>query len=124
MREDKVWGGTWELVAVSLAYKVGIRQYRCHEGELVLELDTTHSGFGDVLSFVNMHNHYNCVSKTECRPVKGVGLMPVSIIEQWIKSKTAEYAYDPMMQKALSNSLDSFSITCGRRKASPVITEG
>ena len=90
MREDKVWGGTLELVAVSLAYKVGIRQYRYHEGELVLELDTTHSGFGDGLRFVNMHNHYNCVSKTECRPVKGVGLMPVSIIEQWIKSKTAE----------------------------------
>ena len=26
MREDKSWGGTLELISVSLAFKVGIRQ--------------------------------------------------------------------------------------------------
>ena len=100
MREDKSWGGTLELISVSLAFKVGIRQQWCNEGELVLELDTTQTEFGEGLNLVHMHNHYNCVSRTESRPVKGVGLLPLSSIEQWIKSKTAEYDFDPMKQNA------------------------
>ena len=71
-----------------------------------------------------MHKHYNCVSRTASRPVKGVGLLPLSSVEQWIKSKTVEYNYDPMKQNVVSKSQDSLSITCGGPKASPVITEG
>ena len=100
MRANKSWGGTLELISVSLAFKVGIRQQRCKEGELVLELDTTQSEFGEGLNFIHMHSHYNCVSRSEFRPLKGVGLLPLSNVEHWIKSKTAEYDYDPMKQNA------------------------
>ena len=76
MDEDKCYAGTLELICISLTYKCGVRLWRCDEGNRVVELDTTQSGFGEGMNLVHMHNHSNCFSYNSTRPVNGVGLLP------------------------------------------------